>query len=184
MKISIKKISIAGIMAAMVFATSWMRIPPGNSEFVLHLGNVMCILSGLVLGGFLGGCSAGIGSFLFDLTNPAYISDAPFTLVFKFIMAFTAGKIAHANGKEGLDVRRNAVAATAGQIAYLVLYLTKKWFYDYLLVDGLDVSAAMVKFIPKATSSAINGVIAVIAAVPLAFVIRAAMKKANVDINR
>ena len=34
-----------------------------------------------------GGFAAGIGSMFFDLTNPAYITSAPFTFAFKFVTA-------------------------------------------------------------------------------------------------
>ncbi len=57
------------------------------------MGNVLCLLSGMLLGPLQGGFAAGIGSMFFDLTNPAYITSAPFTFAFKFVMAWLCGKI-------------------------------------------------------------------------------------------
>ena len=76
-KITIREITLVGLMAAMVYVTSaFLQIPIptaiGNTR--LHMGNVMCQLSGLLLGPVLGGLAAGIGSAFFDLTNPAYIT--------------------------------------------------------------------------------------------------------------
>ena len=57
----------------------------------IHLGNIFCLLSGLVLGPVGGGLAAGLGSALYDMTNPAYIASAPFTFAFKFMLAAVCG---------------------------------------------------------------------------------------------
>ena len=86
-RVSALKLAMTALMAAMVFLFSYISIPIPNPLLVtrVHLGNVMCLLSGLMLGGPLGGAAAGVGSFLFDLFDPVYITSAPFTLVFKFV---------------------------------------------------------------------------------------------------
>jgi len=178
-KSSVRKLAVTGVLAALVFAASWLRVPPGGTAFVIHLGNVMCILSGLLLGGFFGGCAAGIGSFLFDLSNPAYIASAPFTLAFKFLMAYVTGRLAYAGGKSGESLRRNTAAGAAGAAAYIALYLTKRWFYDYRLLEGLSTGPALVKLAANASSSVINAAIAVAVAVPLHRAIKAALNRAG-----
>ena len=40
------------------------------------------------------GLAAGIGSALYDVLDPVYITSAPFTFVFKFLMAWVAGAAA------------------------------------------------------------------------------------------
>ena len=102
-KITVKQSAFIGIMAALVYVTSaflQINIPTAIGSTRLHMGNVMCLLSGLLLGGFQGGLAAGFGSVIFDLTNPLYIASAPFTFVFKFLMAFVCGVITHRTGKE------------------------------------------------------------------------------------
>ena len=79
-------IVIVGVMAAGVFViTSVVKIgpiptPAGPTQ--IKLGNAFCLLAGMLFGGIRGGLAAGIGSALFDLTNPAFVSSAPFTLYF------------------------------------------------------------------------------------------------------
>ena len=78
-KISTKKIAVTAMMAALTIVGSAVRITipidiGGNTSF--HLGNIMCALSGILLGPWLGGLAAGLGSFLYDMTNPAYIDEA------------------------------------------------------------------------------------------------------------
>ncbi len=95
-KITIREIARIGIMAAAVYVASaflQVPIPTAIDNTRLHMGNVMCLLSGMLLGPLQGGLAAGIGSMFFDLTNPAYIASAPFTFIFKFVMAWICGKI-------------------------------------------------------------------------------------------
>ena len=101
-----------GVMAALVFVASRLRftvpLPVGNTG--LHLGNVFCLLSGFLLGPASGGLAAGIGSLIFDLTDPLFISSAPFTFVFKFLMAFVCGIIAHGKNSRALNLSRDIIA--------------------------------------------------------------------------
>lgn len=161
-------------MAALVFAASQLsiQIPTAIDGTRIHLGNVMCILSGLLLGGTLGGCAAGIGSMFFDLFNPLYISSAPFTLIFKFFIGFIAGKVAYGGGANGNSLKRNIVGAAGGTLIYIVLYLSKA-FITARYVKLLALEPALLDVGTKAITSTINGVIACAVAVPLA----AALKK-------
>ena len=88
---------MVALMAAMIFVvTSFVRIPievPPAGETMLKVANVLCLLAGMWFGGVRGGLAAGIGSMLFDLSNPKYVASAPFTLLFFFMMAFICGTI-------------------------------------------------------------------------------------------
>ena len=73
--ISTKRIAMTALMAALTIVGSAIRITipvdiAGTTSF--HLGNIMCALSGILLGPWLGGLAAGLGSFLYDMTNPMY----------------------------------------------------------------------------------------------------------------
>lgn len=169
----ILQITVVGILSAMVFALSWVRInipSPADMRSAVHLGNVACLLSGLLFGRMTGGLSAGIGSLLFDFTNPLYIKDAPFTFINKFMMGFVAGAL---NRKLGLRsiYAKAAVAAVCGQAAYLVLYLGKTFLFNIFLY-GLAHEVALLDIATKAVTSGLNAVIAVVCAVMLYALIR------------
>ena len=100
-----KKMVITALMAALTVAGSSLRIVlpleiAGTTAF--HLGNVMCALSGILLGPWLGGLAAGLGSAIFDMLNPLYISEAWITFLFKGAYGLAAGLIAWCGHKVGL----------------------------------------------------------------------------------
>ena len=178
-KVTVKQIAFIGIMAALVYATSaYIQIPIptaiGNTR--LHVGNVMCLLSGLLLGPVQGGLAAGIGSMFFDLTNPAYISSAPFTFALKFLMAFIRGLIALRTGKQA--VWKTILAAAIGAVSYVVLYLGKSFIEDYFVL-GLPLDAVWLTVCQKGLISTVNGIIAAAASVPLFYTLRPLLHKAK-----
>lgn len=177
-KISVKTLSLVGLMAALVYVTSaflTIDIPTLIGSTRLHMGNVMCLLSGLLLGPWYGGLAAGIGSMLFDLTNPAYLTSAPFTLVFKFLMAFVCGCIARM-GKEKLWAL--ICGTVTGAITYVILYLGKTFFKDFCVL-GYPMEGVLTDLTTKAVTSTVNGVIAAICSVPLFAAIKPLLKKAH-----
>ncbi|MCM1328489.1 MAG: ECF transporter S component [Ruminococcus sp.] len=168
----IYKIVTTGLMAALVYAGNWLSIPLPNDARV-HLGNAPCLLAGLLFGGLTGGLAAGIGGAMYDLFNPLYITSAPITFINKFLMGWTAGFLNRR--KFGNEYARTVIAAAAGQIVYIILYLGKTLISQ--LIAGNAFGTAMVIVGEKAVSSAVNGVLAVIISVPLYFAIRAALAK-------
>lgn len=176
-KFTTKKLAMIGLFAALVFVASFLSIPIptplGNTR--LHLGNVFCLLSGFILGPLPGGLAAGIGSMFFDFANPLYIASAPFTLVFKFIMAFICGKIAYAKGSNALNVKRNIFAGTAGALSYVILYLSKGFIGTVFFLRA-EIETAIIDTATKALASGTNAIIAVVAAVPLAIAIKKSIK--------
>lgn len=174
----IRWICQVGLMAALVFVTSGMRIliPLGEDNTALHLGNVMCLLSGLLLGPVSGGLSAGLGSALYDLTNPLYLASAPFTFCFKFLLGFVCGVIAYSGSRKGENNRWNLVGSVSGSLTYTVLYVTKS-FLKKTLFELVPWQAAAVAVSGKLITSLVNGMIAVVVAVPLAGMIRLALKR-------
>jgi len=178
-KVTVQKMCLIGLMAAMVYVSSaFLQIPIptaiGNTR--LHMGNVMCLLSGLLLGPMGGGLAAGIGSMFFDLTNPLFISSAPFTFVFKFLMAWLCGKIYMAFGHQKNPLWISINAAAAGNLLYIVLYLGKSFFEAAVFLQQ-PMAGVLLSVAQKGTVSLMNGVTAVIAAVPLSLAIRPALGK-------
>jgi len=178
-KLNIRQVAFVGIMAALVYVTSaflQINIPTAIGSTRLHMGNVMCLLSGLLLGPLQGGLAAGIGSMFFDLTNPMYIASAPFTFAFKFMMAWLCGIIAHKCGKEVLW--KTILGAIIGAVAYVVLYLGKSFIEDHFVL-GLPLDAVMLTIAQKGLVSTVNGIIAAVVSVPLYLTLRPLLKKAN-----
>lgn len=176
----IYRMSFTAIMAALVFVCTSIniQIPLPGLNVMLHLGNVLCILSALILGAIPGGISAGVGSFLYDLTNPLYITSAPFTLIFKFIMAFICAKIAFRHGKNAEDQKNNVLAAVVGMFVYIVLYLGKTFVANMFL--GVAMQANLLLIAEGAAVSAINTVIAIAIAVPLGAGVRKALRSSSI----
>ena len=179
-KFTIYQLAFTALMAALVFVSTQfnIKIPLGMGvTSMISFGNIFCILSALLLGPIYGGLAAGIGSFFFDLLDPVFITSAPFTLVFKFIMAFVCGKIAYSGGHTADSHKRNLIASIAGLLAYIVLHLGKTFIANALLGSAFLPNLTTVGY--SALPSIINAVIATIVAVPLAAALRLALKKAH-----
>lgn len=202
-KITLKEIALTGVMAAAVYVASALLqipIPTPIDSTRIHMGNVLCLLSGLLLGPFYGGLAAGIGSMFFDLTNPAYIASAPFTFAFKFIMAWLCGKIATPRKENAQSAKQRAgqerpqascrsvtgsylsphgrslIGGFCGAFAYVLLYLSKS-FLEHCFLLGLPLAAVLPVIAQKAVVSGINAVIAVLVATPLGRLLRPALQK-------
>lgn len=164
-KLTTKKITYTGLFIALVFIFSAffqipLKTPMGDTRF--HLGNVFCLLGGIILGPGLGGLAAGIGSAIFDLTNPLYFASAPFTFINKFMMGFVAGLVFH-KVKIKNEKLRAALAGLCGQVTYIILYLLYTFIKNKIAM-GLSFEANMVEVLQKLGVSSINGIISVIVA--------------------
>ncbi len=174
------QLAVTGLMAALVFVGSMVSIPiplPAGPATRIHLGNIFCLLSGFVLGPVFGGLSAGIGSFFFDLLNPQYIADSPFTFCFKFLMGFLCGKLARLHGRSAENMKLNFLAAAGGQLTYIVLYAGKGFIENLLM--RMELIPALGILGTKIAASMTNGLIAVVLSVPLYFVIRRALQNSR-----
>ena len=174
-----KKIVLAALMAALTVAGSAMRITlpldiAGTTSF--HLGNIMCALSGILLGPWLGGLAAGLGSAIYDMFNPLYISEAWITFLTKGAYGLATGLVI-CIGKKDWGYVKAIIATAAGALTYAVLYLSKSYFYSGLLMKGLTPDAAMLTVIGKLPATTFNAAVAVIFAPILAVAIRKALEK-------
>ena len=178
---SLREMTLVGVLAALVFAASMLQImiPTPIDGTRIHLGNVMCLLSGLLLGPVGGGLAAGIGSMFFDFTNPIFIESAPYTLVFKFLMAFVCGIISWSGRAEARNTKRNIAAACCGATLYVILYLSKSFVFN-VYFDRMEMATVMISISTKAVTSTINGIIAATVSVPLAKVVQRALKNTGV----
>lgn len=164
-----KKLVYVALFTALVYIFSrFFQIPVvtpfGQTRF--HLGNVFCLLAGILMGPGFGGLAAGLGSALFDLFDPVYFTSAPITFVTKFALAFVAGAI-YRKRNELVDKKRLVIAAILGQLTYVFLYLLKTYITNKFVM-GFTNEAVMAEIIPKAGVSLFNALISVIIAFILA----------------
>ncbi len=177
-------ICMAAAMAALVALGSWIQIQIpsilGTSRF--HLGNVMCALSGLLLGPWWGGLAAGMGSALYDLLlDPARFMEFPITFVTKSVYGLVAGAVFFKVFQGKSNYVNEAVASGAAAVSYVAVYLVKCFFYNGLLIKGLTPGGAWLGVLEKVPSSVFNGIVAVIFAPILGVALRRALKAAHLE---
>lgn len=94
----IYKIAMTGLFAALsyvVFTFLQFKITlPGGDATSIHLGNAVCVLGALLLGGFYGGLGGAIGMTIGDLLDPVYVIYAPKTMILKLCIGLITGLVA------------------------------------------------------------------------------------------
>ena len=182
-KISTRRIAMAGLLAALTAVGSALRITipvtiGGTSAF--HLGNIFCALSGILLGPGLGGLAAGLGSAIYDMTNPAYISEAWLTFLMKGAYALAAGLT-----WKVLPLKpylKDLLATCAGALTYAVIYLFKT-FLTAMIVNGVTAQAAVIAAGAKLPATIFNMAVAIIIAPVLSQAIRKALEQNHIKLN-
>ena len=182
--ISTKRIAMTALMAALTIVGSAIRITipvdiAGTTSF--HLGNIMCALSGILLGPWLGGLAAGLGSFLYDMTNPMYVSEAWITFLMKGAYGLFPGLVMLL-WKNNWGYIKAGIASASGAVVYAVLYLLKN-YYKCVWIKFMTHEAAMVTVATKVPATIFNAVVAIIFAPILAVAIRKALEKNHLTLN-
>lgn len=178
-KLTTRMIVWTALMAALTTVGSAIRIVlplsiAGTTAF--HLGNIFCALSGILLGPWLGGLAAGMGSAIFDMFYPAYIDEAWITFLTKGAYGLVAGLIAWI-GRKDCGYGKSILATAAGALTYAALYLAKSFFYGGIFKQGLTDTAAWLVVIEKIPATVFNAVVALIFAPILAVAINKALKQ-------
>ena len=179
---SINRLTALGMMCALVFVSNYLRITMpiaigGRTSFTL--ANIMCCLSGLLLGP-VGGLASGLGSALYDLTNPAFAAECWITFITKGIMGMVAGFALRERTSPRYD--HCTAAAALGCLAYYILYFFKSFAYDGLLLGGLTASTAAAALVLKLPASLFNAAVAILFAPPLCLALHKALQQANVHL--
>ena len=99
------KIILTALFAALCFVGVLIRIPLPTGAFV-HLGNTMCILAALLIGGVYGGVAGSLGMGLFDLTHGYLGAGLLRTFILKFFMGLIAGLLFKLILKKKLNVKK------------------------------------------------------------------------------
>jgi uncharacterized membrane protein len=158
-------------------------IPVGDSSTSFHLGNVFCVLAALCLGGLWGGMAGAVGMTIGDLFTPVYITSAPKTFVLKLCIGLITGLVAHKVFHISRDRERKlplsvatVLSCTAGMAFNVVADPLVGYFYK-MYVLGVPQQAANIWVKMGAVTTAVNAVIAVIAATLFYLALRPALKR-------
>lgn len=180
------KIAMTGLMAALsyvVFTFGQIKIQlPGGDATSIHLGNAVCIIGALLIGGFYGGLGGAIGMTIGDFLDPIYIIYAPKTFVLKFCIGLIAGFVAHRMGKithsnDKKHIFRYVLAASAAGLIFNVIMDPLIGYYYKLWIIGKP--AAELALAWNIASTSINAVTSTIVSVAAYMALRPALERAR-----
>ena len=163
--ITIYDIAVTALFAALCYvATYFLRIeiPTPLGRMMIHGGNIVCLLSALLMGPLRGAAADAIGMGLFDLLS-GWASSAPSTIVMRFCMGLAGGAVPKLSGKKDtLGIGWAIAGAAAGMVTYYVLYLGYSFLSDLILGNGL--AAVLADVATKAVTSGSTGIVSIIVA--------------------
>ena len=183
-KFTIREISLIGMLAALVLVGTFIKIdiPTPLGKTMLHMGNTVCILAGLLFGPVIGGLAAGLGSMFFDLFDPIFAPEFWITFIMKFIMAFVAGLLANFIKKKKLSHWLYIIVCLLANLTYTLVFLTKEFIVKYLILD-LEIETVIIDLTVKATASFASIILTVIASYILFSLLLPVLKRAKVFDN-
>lgn len=155
---------------------------PGGDATSIHLGNAICVLGGLLLGGAYGGIGGAIGMTIGDLFDPVYVLYAPKTFLLKFYIGYITGFIAHKCGKistsnDTSHVLKWTILATVSGLLFNVVFDPLVGYYYKLWILGKP--AAELTLAWNVTATSINAILSTFVSVIVYMTLRPAMRKAN-----
>lgn len=183
---NLQKIVLTGLFAALsyvVFTFLQIKIPlPGGDATSVHLGNAVCVIGALLLGGVYGGLGGAVGMTIGDLLDPVYILYAPKTFILKFCIGLITGLIAHRIGhisteKDEKKVLFWTISATVGGLLFNVIFDPLVGYYYKLLILGKPAAELILAW--NITSTAINAVTSTIVSVVIYMALRPVLKKSG-----
>lgn len=184
----IYKIAMTGLFAAMsyvVFTFLQFKITlPGGDATSIHLGNAVCVLGALLLGGVYGGLGGAIGMTIGDLFDPVYVIYAPKTFILKLCIGLITGVLAHRGGKinESHDQKhifKWVVIAAVGGLLFNVVFDPLVGYYYKLLILGKP--AAELALVWNITSTTINAMTSAVASVVIYMPLRNALQRSGLQ---
>lgn len=182
----IQKLVLTGVFAALsyvIFTFLQFKIPlPGGDATSIHLGNAVCVLGALILGGFYGGLAGAIGMTIGDLLDPVYVVYAPKTFLLKLCIGLIAGLIAHRLGRIAHRTDRKAIGkwvllAALGGLLFNTVFDPLVGYLYKLLVLGKP--AAQIALTWNILSTSINTVISTVVSVVVYMALLPSLKKAG-----
>ena len=182
----VRKVIFTGVMAALsyvVFTFLQIKITlPGGDATSIHLGNAVCVLGALLLGGVYGGLGGAIGMTIGDLLDPIYVVYAPKTFFLKLCIGLVTGLIAHKLGHvttetDNRKVWKWTVIAAIGGLLFNVIFDPLIGYFYKLAILGKP--AAELTLAWNVASTSINAVTSTIVSVAIYMAVRPALKKSG-----
>ena len=190
------KIAMVGLLAALsyvVFTYGQVKITlPGGDATSIHLGNAVCVIGALLVGGFYGGLGGAIGMTIGDLLDPVYIVYAPKTFICKLCIGLIAGFVAHRLGKIDRSTDKNHIlgftiaAAVAGLLFNVIADPLIGYYYKLWIIGKpsagnhrIGKPAAELTLAWNIAATSINAVTSTIASVVIYMAVRPALRKAG-----
>ena len=181
-----QKLAMTGLMAALSYVVfTFLQVKiflPGGDATSIHLGNAVCVLGALLLGGFYGGIGGAVGMTIGDLLDPVYVVYAPKTFILKLCIGLITGFIAHRIGRISTETSHKKVlifsslASAAGLLFNVVFDPLVGYLYKLLILGR---PAAEVTLAWNIASTSINAVISLAVSVAAYMALRPAMKKSG-----
>lgn len=187
------KLAQTALMAALCFVTFTylqIKIPvPGGDATSLHLGNAVCVLAALLLGGFYGGLAGAVGMSVADIMDPIYITGAPKTFFLKLCIGLITGLVAHKIAKinESNDkkyvLKWSLIASVAGLGFNIIADPVVGYFYKmYILGQPQKMAEVLAKL--NALTTVINAVVSTVLVVIIYNAIRPVMLKSGLIVRK
>lgn len=182
----IYKLALTGLFAALsyvVFTFLQIKITlPGGDATSIHLGNAVCVLGALILGGFYGGLGGALGMTIGDLFDPIYVVYAPKTFLLKLCIGLITGLVAHKIGRinESSDKRhvfRFVVAASVCGLLFNVIFDPLVGYFYKLAILGKPAAELVLAW--NIASTSINAVTSAAAAVVIYMPLRSTLIRAG-----
>ena len=165
------KLAQTALIAALcyvAFTFLQIKIPmPGGDATSLHIGNAVCVLGALLLGGWYGGLAGAIGLAIADIMDPVYITVAPKTFVLKLCIGLIVGLVAHKFAKinESTDKKYvfkwSVLAAVAGLGFNVIADPLVGYFYkQYIMGQPQEMASVLAKW--STATTFVNAVVSTI----------------------
>lgn len=180
------KLAMTGVFAALsyvVFTFLQIKIPlPGGDATSIHLGNAVCVLGALILGGVYGGIGGAIGMTIGDLLDPVYVLYAPKTFILKFCIGLITGLIAHRLGKidrcsDEKKVLTWTILAAVGGLGFNVIFDPLVGYFYKLVIIGKPAAELVLAW--NITSTSINAVTSAVVSVAVYMALRPALRRSG-----
>ena len=182
----VMRIVTIGLFAALsyvVFTFLQIKIAlPGGDATSIHLGNAVCVLGALIMGGLYGGLGGAIGMTIGDILDPVYIIYAPKTFILKLCIGLITGLVAHRIGKintltDSKKIFKWALLASISGLLVNVIFDPLVGYFYKLVILGKP--AAELTFAWNITATSINAVISTVAAVAVYMALRPALLRSQ-----
>lgn len=182
----VTRIVTIGLFAALsyvAFTFLQIKIPlPGGDATSIHMGNAICVLGALLMGGFYGGLGGAIGMTIGDLLDPVYIVYAPKTFLLKLCIGLITGFVAHRVGKinslkDSKKIFAWALAASVCGLLFNVIFDPLVGYFYKLVILGKPAAELTLAWNIAATS--INAVTSTIVSVAVYMALRPALLRSQ-----